>query len=198
MSLVALAMNGFLAVLLIAALVFGWRLERRLKALRDSHEGFAKAVTELDQAAARAEQGLADLRAATDEAAETLAARIERAQALAIQLDERVNRPLPPPTQASTSRAVDRAERVEREIPPLARPARAPEPTSSVERRLKAEDFERLLEREDRIPPTARPTLGAPGDSREPPRSRARIDDDLFDGPTDGSRPGSNPRAPRR
>lgn len=197
MSLVAFAMNGFLAVLLIAALVFGWRLERRLKALRDSHEGFAKAVTELDQAAARAEQGLADLRAATDEAAETLAMRIERAQALAIQLDERVNRPLPPPTQASAPR-VERADRLEREIPPLAHPARATEPTTAAERRLKAEDFERLLEREDRIPPAARPTLGAPSDSREPPRSRARIDDDLFDGPADGSRPGNNPRAPRR
>lgn len=48
MSVVALAMNGFLAVLLIAALIFGWRLERRLKALRDSHEGFAKAVADLD------------------------------------------------------------------------------------------------------------------------------------------------------
>ncbi|KQV58253.1 MULTISPECIES: DUF6468 domain-containing protein [unclassified Caulobacter] len=195
MSLVAFAMNGFLAVLLIAALVFGWRLERRLKALRDSHEGFAKAVTELDQAAARAEQGLADLRAATDEAAETLALRIERAQALAAQLDDRVNRPLPSPTQTSAPRAV---ERLEREIPPLARPARAAEPTTPAERRLKAEDFERLLEREDRIPPTARTPLDAPGAPRDPPRSRARIDDDLFDGPADGSRPGSNPRAPRR
>lgn len=196
MSLVALAMNGFLAVLLIAALIFGWRLERRLKALRDSHEGFATAVKELDQAAARAEQGLADLRAATDEAAETLAARIERAQALAIQLDERVNRPLPTPTQASTPRAV------ERDVRPPARPSHdpeiAPQSAPQPERRLKAQDFERLLEREDRIPPAARPTLGAPGDSREPPRSRARIDDDLFDGPADGSRPGNNPRAPRR
>jgi len=192
MSLVALAMNGFLAVLLIAALVFGWRLERRLKALRDSHEGFAKAVTELDQAAARAEQGLADLRAATDEAAETLALRIERAQALAAQLDERVNRPLAAPAPRA-------AERVEREVPPLARPARErPETAPQLERRLKAEDFERLLEREDRIPPAARPTLGASSAPRDPPRSRARIDDDLFDGPTDGSRPGNNPRAPRR
>ncbi|MET3664592.1 DUF6468 domain-containing protein [Caulobacter sp. 1776] len=194
MSLVAFAMNGFLAVLLIAALVFGWRLERRLKALRDSHEGFAKAVTELDQAAARAEQGLADLRAATDEAAETLAVRIERAQALAAQLDERVNRPLAAPAP----RAAERVERAEREAPPLARPSRDPQAAPQPERRLKAEDFERLLEREDRIPPTARPTLGAPSASREPPRSRARIDDDLFDGPTDGSRPGSNPRDPRR
>ncbi|MFT4936916.1 MAG: hypothetical protein ACI9LT_003639, partial [Pseudoalteromonas distincta] len=72
MSLVAISMNLLLAVLLAAALIMGWRLNRRLKALRDSHEGFALAVAELDAAARRAEQGLADLRAATDEAAETL------------------------------------------------------------------------------------------------------------------------------
>ncbi|WP_454715097.1 DUF6468 domain-containing protein [Caulobacter segnis] len=203
MSLIALAMNGFLAVLLIAALVFGWRLERRLKALRDSHEGFAKAVTELDQAAARAEQGLADLRAATDEAAETLAVRIERAQALAAQLEERTSRPLPAPSarperpQRSDERPVEREERFERPALTRREPEPAPQPISQAERRLKAEDFERLLDREDRLPPAARSTLGAPSASRETPRSRARIDDDLFDGPTDGSRPGSNPRAPR-
>lgn len=189
MSLIAFAMNGFLAVLLIAALVFGWRLERRLKALRDSHEGFAKAVAELDQAAARAEQGLADLRAATDEAAETLAVRIERAQALAAQLEERASRPLSAPTARP-----ERPQRLD-ERPALAR--REPEPAPQPERRLKAEDFERLLDREDRLPPAARSNLGGPSAARETPRSRARIDDDLFDGPADGARPGSNPRAPR-
>jgi predicted NBD/HSP70 family sugar kinase len=190
MSLVAFAMNGFLAVLLIAALAFGWRLERRLKALRDSHEGFAKAVAELDQAAARAEQGLADLRAATDEAADTLAVRIERAQALAAQLDERINAPAP---KARPDRP-DRVEREERLSPTRGEPKPAPQ----SERRLKAEDFERLLDREDRLPQAARPNLGAPSASHETPRSRARIDDDLFDGPGDSSRPGSNPRVPRR
>ncbi|NQE60441.1 DUF6468 domain-containing protein [Caulobacter sp. RHG1] len=204
MSAIAFAMNGFLAVLLIAALAFGWRLERRLKALRDSHAGFAKAVTDLDKAAARAEQGLADLRAATDEAAETLAVRIERAQALAAQLEERVSRPLPAPSAASAprperfERPVERSpERFERE--PLLRAAPEPQASAQAERRLKAEDFERLLEREDRIPPTARQTnLGAPSASRETPRSRARIDDDLFDGPGESPRPGHNPRADRR
>jgi len=183
MSLVAFAMNGFLAVLLIAALIFGWRLERRLKALRDSHEGFAKAVAELDQAAARAEQGLADLRAATDEAADTLAVRIERAQALAAQLDERINGPAP-------KARLDREER-----PSLSRGE--PKPAPELDRRLKAEDFERLLDREDRLPPAARPTLGAPGAARETPRSRARIDDDLFEGPEDPPRPGSTFRGRR-
>lgn len=195
MSLIALAMNGFLAVLLIAALAFGWRLERRLKALRDSHEGFAKAVAELDQAAARAEQGLADLRAATDEAAETLAVRIERAQALAAQLEERTSRPLPAPSVRPASASL---ERVERPSPARREPEAAPPLAPQPERRLKAEDFERLLDREDRLPPIARPTLGGSSAARETPRSRARIDDDLFDGPGEAPRPGSNPRAPRR
>ncbi|MEW6390026.1 MAG: DUF6468 domain-containing protein [Pseudomonadota bacterium] len=184
MSLVAFAMNGLLAVLLIVALAFGWRLERRLKALRDSHEGFAKAVKDLDQAAARAEQGLADLRAATDEAAETLAIRIERAQALAAQLDERISNP--PPVRSE--RAAPPAPAVRGRVEP---------PAPSSERRLKAEDFERLLEREDRLPPSARPTLSAPSALPETPRSRARVDDDLFDGPGDPPRPGPQSRARR-
>lgn len=83
----ALAVNVLLVVLLLAALAFGWRLERRLKTLKDSHDGFAKAVADLDVAAARAEQGLADLRAATDEAADTLADRIDKARALTAKLD---------------------------------------------------------------------------------------------------------------
>jgi uncharacterized protein DUF6468 len=87
MSDVGLIMNGLLGVLLVGALALGWRLEGRLKTLRASHESFTRAVEDLDRAAARAEQGLADLRAATDEAAETLAGRIERATHLASRLE---------------------------------------------------------------------------------------------------------------
>jgi hypothetical protein len=87
MSDIGLIMNGLLGVLLLGALVVGWRLEGRLKALRASHKSFTDAVQDLDRAAARAEQGLADLRAATDEAAESLAGRIERAGLLAQRLE---------------------------------------------------------------------------------------------------------------
>ena len=112
MSVIGLAMNGLLAVLLLAALVVGIRLNRRLQALRDSHEGFAEAVSELNQAAARAEQGLADLRAATDEATDMLADRIEKGRQLAIKLERLVEHAgvpqrghaEPPPTR---SRPVD-------------------------------------------------------------------------------------------
>jgi hypothetical protein len=87
MSLIGLGMNLILAVLLACALALGLRLNRRLKALRDSHDGFAVAVRELNAAAERAEQGLADLRAATDEATDTLADRIEKGRALAARLE---------------------------------------------------------------------------------------------------------------
>lgn len=183
MSVTALALNGFLAILLLVALGFGVRLERRLKALRDSHEGFAKAVADLDRAAMRAEQGLADLRAATDEAADSLADRIDQAKALAAQLDERLNRPMvtPPPPAAPT------------------RPAARPEPEAPAEtaRRLRAEDFEKLLAREARIPRTAPPPAARPSSPKETPRSRARMDDDLFEGPDDPPRPDSNFRGRR-
>jgi hypothetical protein len=87
MSMIGLAMNLLLAGLLVAALVVGLRLNKRLKALKDSHEGFAVAVRELNAAAERAEQGLADLRAATDEAVDTLADRIEKGRELAAKLE---------------------------------------------------------------------------------------------------------------
>lgn len=87
MSLIAIGLNLLLVGLLTAALTVGLRLNKRLKSLRDSQDGFAGAVRELNLAAARAEQGLADLRAATDEAHDTLADRIEKGRALAAKLD---------------------------------------------------------------------------------------------------------------
>ena len=87
MSDIGLIMNGLLGVLLVGALFLGWRLERRLKTLRASHQSFTRAVEDLDRAAQRAEQGLADLRAATDEAADSLAGRIERAGQLTTRLE---------------------------------------------------------------------------------------------------------------
>ena len=90
MSAIAIGMNLMLAGLLTVALVMGYRLNARLKALRESHEGFARAVADLDAAASRAEQGLADLRAATDEAHDALADRIEKARALTAKLDRQL------------------------------------------------------------------------------------------------------------
>jgi hypothetical protein len=135
MSLIGLAMNVLLAALLLAALMMGWRLNRRLKALRDSHEGFAAAVTDLNAAAARAEQGLADLRSATDEAVDLLADRIDKGRNLAIKLERLVEhanvpqRVAPPPVQTPDDPVAERRlgallaaareMRPERAMPPL-------------------------------------------------------------------------------
>lgn len=92
MSLVAICLNLLLAGLLVAALVMGVRLERRLKGVRDGQVAFTKAVADLDQSAVKARQGLADLRAATDEATDTLGGRIVRARDAADRLDALVKR----------------------------------------------------------------------------------------------------------
>lgn len=51
MTVVGIAMNLILAGLLLAAMMVGIRLNRRLGALRDSHDGFEAAVRDLNLAA---------------------------------------------------------------------------------------------------------------------------------------------------
>lgn len=87
MNAIALGMNLFLAVLLLAALVMGWRLNIRLRGVRDSQALFVKAVTDLDAATGRAHAGLAELRMATEEAIDLLGGRIVRAKEAADRLD---------------------------------------------------------------------------------------------------------------
>lgn len=217
MSAVALILNLLLGGLLLAALGMGWRLERRLKALRDSQATFVGAVKDLDRAAARAEQGLADLRAATDEAAESLANRIATAKTLSAKLDGSISRaaamPEPPPARAraelrpdprSDNRSDGRSDgRAEARPEPRgesrfeARPgARFERRAEQLAERLAARDIRDDLILEDEQVAERRPFearlegLRARLAAAPPPlpnthadlaRSRARVDDDLFD-----------------
>ena len=163
MSLIGLAMNLLLACLLLAALMMGWRLNRRLAALRDSHAGFAVAVAELNTAAARAEQGLADLRAATDEAVDILGDRIEKGRTLATRLDRLIEHAAVPqrPAPAQAAAVLD---------DPVA------------ERRLGALLAAAREARPQRVMPPlrAQPPLD-PAMDRPAPRLRPHVEDDLFD-----------------
>ncbi|HEY8002729.1 MAG TPA: DUF6468 domain-containing protein [Phenylobacterium sp.] len=169
MSIVGLILNLLLASLLIAALGMGWRLNRRLKALRDSHDGFAVAVRDLNAAAARAEQGLADLRSATDEAIDLLADRIDKGRSLAAKLE----------------RLIDHANVPQRQAAAVADPV--------AERRLGALLAAAREARPDRAPPGER---AAPSERALPsgrarpaerisslarPAPRRSVEDDLFD-----------------
>lgn len=175
MSLIAIGMNVLLAGLLMAAMVVGIRLNRRLKALRDSHEGFELAVRELNLAAGRAEQGLADLRAATDEATDMLSDRIEKGRALATKLERLVSAAPELPRAMQAERAAPRA------MPSVAPPARE----TSAEQRLGAllAMARSRLQAEGEVPaqpaPAPEPLVGrAPLPGR---RISASLDDDLFE-----------------
>ena len=159
MSLIGLAMNLLLAGLLLAALMMGWRLNRRLQALRDSHDGFATAVAELNTAAARAEQGLADLRAATDEAVDMLADRIEKGRSLAMKL-----------------------ERLTEHAAVPQRPAAATPDDPVAERRLGALLAAAREMRPERVMPPLRAEARAQTQQPQPaPRARHSVEDELFD-----------------
>ncbi|THD62250.1 DUF6468 domain-containing protein [Phenylobacterium sp.] len=175
MSLIGLAMNGLLAVLLLAALTMGWRLNRRLKALRDSQEGFADAVGELNRAAVRAEQGLADLRAATDEAVDLLADRIEKGRSLAMKLERLVEHAQVPQRAAPVATPDDPV--AERRLGALlaaareARPERAMPPLRAQAQRLSDRPTDRRVAAD-----------ALPNPSYERPIARRRFaDDELFD-----------------
>ena len=193
MNPVAIGLDLLLAVLLMAALVLGARLNARLKALRDSQAGFAAAVLELNQAAARAEAGLASLAAATDAAHDSLLDRIETARALAKRLDQ-VN------VRAETAFLEDtrQAPTAPSSAPPAA-PNASPfgdkpltrGPLAELAASLKARVGQSPThEQAQRQPATARPIASV--------RPRSSMDDDLFEGDDAARRKPRLPDFPRR
>jgi hypothetical protein len=162
MNPVSMTLDLLLAALLLITLGFGLRLERRLKTLQASQATFAAAVADLDRAAGRAETGLADLRGAMDEAVGLLAGRIEKARELAAKLEALTTEGAAiaerPPAVAQRS-ALDRV---------WARPTTTPRPAP--------EAAPLTLNRDDAL--SLRRPPAAPS-----PRSRAIVDDELFDGP---------------
>lgn len=84
--MIGIVLDSFLMLLLVAAIGYGIRLEKKLTALRAGQLAFAGAVTELNQAAGRAENALRALSAAGDEA-DMLHDRILKARAVKQELD---------------------------------------------------------------------------------------------------------------
>ena len=155
MSPVMVSLELLLAALLIATLAFGFRLEARLRALRESQAGFVKALSELDGAAERTESGLSQLRQATEEAGGALVSRIEAARVAAERLEQlTVEAEMAAKRAEAAAQSVNASARtlagvvpasrrppVEREAPAPARAAaRAPEPP-----KLRAPDFAAML-----------------------------------------------------
>ncbi len=124
MSPVALGLNVLLAVLLLVAVFTGWKLNRKLKGLRDGQASFVKAVQELDVAAARAEAGLKALRAAQEDTHDSLLTRIETARGLINRLEAATERAavVAPPALAKAAPASQPVAPPLRAQAPAARP----------------------------------------------------------------------------
>ncbi|MBJ7446275.1 MAG: hypothetical protein JHC81_01975 [Brevundimonas sp.] len=99
-----LILDGVLMVLLVAALGYGVRLERKLSALRAGQQAFASAVTELNTAAGRAETALATLRASGHET-DLLHDRIVKAREVKAQLEGLIARAPAAPARAVAEEA---------------------------------------------------------------------------------------------
>lgn len=142
-------LDGILMLLLVAALGYGVRLEKKLSALRAGQLAFASAVTDLNAAAGRAEAALASLRASGQET-DLLHDRIVKAREVKAQLESLIARapaaaaPAPRPVEPvreapraapavaeDDERALRMAALAER-IQGMSAPARAPEGRENV------------------------------------------------------------------
>lgn len=178
MNAIAFCLDLILATLLISALYVGLRLDKKLKALKESHVGFTGAVAELDAAIIKAQDGLATLKSTALQVETAIADRIQDAKGMTARLDQ----------QASAANAA--AEKLERLL------ERYP---SSISAAASAADRDSgLLSLRERISaarapgqPLAREALSrtapAPDRSRDlrfresEPRTRGSADDELFD-----------------
>lgn len=86
MSPIAFAIEIVLALMLAVCLVYFWRLDRKLQALRSGQDGALAAAAELAQATAQAEAAVRALRATASETGRDLQARINDARSTADRL----------------------------------------------------------------------------------------------------------------
>ena len=86
MNIPALGLEIGLGVLLVAALIYSVRLDRKLHAMRDGQSELAQIVREFHQAASRAESGVRTLKLASEQAGAELDQQIFKARALCDEL----------------------------------------------------------------------------------------------------------------
>jgi len=178
MSPVALALDLLLVSLLVLTLVLGVRLNGRLKGLKQSHAGFERAVAELNQAAARAEAGLAALRETSAQAHDSLLERIDTARALTTRLER---------ATFQAEKAAEAVVRARADLPevhagaavPTRPKAEPPGPPMSSALATIAALVGDAPAGERRGPALARPPAPTAASAR---RARSTFDEDLFEG----------------
>jgi chromosome segregation ATPase len=112
MTLAALAFESLVCLLLAAAAIMCWRVDRRLRTLREGQDGLKETIASLNDAVDRARASLAALDRAAREQGASLKSDVEQARRLADELrflgagaDEQVSRLSGRPQRASAARA---------------------------------------------------------------------------------------------
>jgi hypothetical protein len=175
-------LDGVLMLLLVAALGYGVRLERKLTALRAGQLAFASAVNDLNQAAGRAEAAMASLRASGQET-DLLHDRIVKAREVKAQLEALIARA----PSAPAPRAAETVREAPRPAPVQATPVAAPEDDERALRMAALAERIQGLSTPARAPEgrdNVRAILGALTANQSAKQSlnqaRRRLDDDLF------------------
>ncbi len=82
MSIFSLTFESILAVLLVIAILYCWRLDQRLKALRSGKDGMIQAARELQVSVSHAEDAILSLRQSAEAAGRDLQSKIDEARAV--------------------------------------------------------------------------------------------------------------------
>ena len=160
--MIGVIMDALLMLLLAAALAYGVRLDKKLKALRDGQLAFAGAVNELNAAAARAEAAVASLRASGQET-DLLHDRIVKARAVKAELEALI---------ARSGRDID--------APPPPKPSAAVEPIRPQPQTPVAAGGLLSPEQVDRFTPVLQALAANQSAKQSLNRARRSLDDDLF------------------
>lgn len=199
-------LDSILMLLLVAAIGYGIKLERKLKTLREGQLAFASAVTELNSAAGRAEQALATLRASGQET-DLLHDRIIKARAVKQELEVLIARAPARPAESRIETREDERRASARALAEIeaaaeAEPARASAVSPLLDDETRARRMAALMERIEGAravmkAPSPKPSpKPAPAAERASPvmqalaanhaaqqslnRARRSLDDDLF------------------
>lgn len=166
--MIGMLMDSVLLLLLVLALGYGVRLERRLRTLREGQLAFAGAVTELNAAAGRAEAALASLRAAGQET-DLLHDRIVKAREAREALEAALRRapaPMAAPEPAAASTAPVTA-------PSMTAPSMTTEPVVADARRASSAAA-------DRFTPVLQALAAGRAAKESLNKARRSLDSDLF------------------
>jgi hypothetical protein len=86
-AVLSVMVNGLMAALLFATIIYCSRLNKRIRVLQDSRSELARIIREFNESTERATQSIADIHEATNRISENIQHKIDRANYLATDLD---------------------------------------------------------------------------------------------------------------